>query len=164
MMRAGIMRRGICAALAGLVMVVSGSAAMACTPPANLAGLRAETLERVNAERLAAGLTRVVRSERLERAAQDHACNNARRGRVSHRGSLGTGLRARLWRVGYRFAMANENLASGLDTPAEIVAGWIASSSHRANILAAEGRDAGLGAARAGDGRIYWALVMARLR
>lgn len=158
------MRPAIGATLAGFFFLLSVTAALSCTPPENLAGLRAETLAHVNAERLAAGLTTVARSEPLERAAQEHACNNARRDRVSHRGSLGTSLRVRLWRVGYRFAMANENLASGLQTPAEVIAGWMGSPGHRANILATEGRDMGLGAARAGNGRIYWTLVMARLR
>jgi len=160
----GTMRHWRSTALAGLVLFMSAVTTLACTEPADLAGLRTETLERVNAERLAAGLTALARSDRLERAAQDHACYIARSDRLSHRGSFGTSLRVRLLRVGYRFAMANENLASGLDTPAQVIAGWMGSTAHRANILAGGSRDFGLGAARARGGRVYWVMVSARLR
>ena len=165
MSRRGGMRAWFGTVLAALLLqLILAGAARPCPPPPDLGALRAETLEQINAARTAARLVPLSAERRLERAAQDHACTLARQDRVSHRGILGTGLRLRLWRVGYRFAMANENLAAGLETPAQLVAGWMGSPRHRGNILAADSRDFGLGAALGRDARIYWVMVSARLR
>lgn len=60
--------------------------------------------------------------------------------------------------------MAAENLAAGQSTPAEVILGWMNSPGHRANLLAAQAREAGFGVARGVDGRLYWAMVAAAPR
>ncbi len=151
--------------LAGLLWLAAmAGAAAACATPANAQALREGLGQAVNAERRSAGLAPLAVSRRLTRAAQGHACSIARRDRVTHRGTLGAGLRLRLTRVGYHAAIANENLAMGLDSPAAAVAGWMGSPHHRANLLSAETRDFGAGIAQGTDGRIYWVAISARHR
>lgn len=152
------------ALLSGLVLALCAAQAVACTVPADLAGLRGAVQASINAERQRAGAAGLNRSEPLERAAQDHACALARRGQISHRGMLGTGLRTRLWQVGYRAELAGENLAAGIEAPPALVAAWMASPGHRANILMTGARDLGLGAARGRDGMLYWVMVGAAPR
>lgn len=48
-----------------------------------------------------------------------------------------------------------ENIAMGQSTAAEVVADWMRSDGHRANILGPHGR-IGVAMARAADGTVYW--------
>ena len=54
-------------------------------------------------------------------------------------------------RVGYDYAYAGENLASGFTDPTELVDSWMASPGHRANILSPYYSDLGLGVIAAGN-------------
>ena len=145
-----------------VLLVAGATQAPACTVPANAPALRAEAQAGLSAERARAGLAGWARSDRLESAAQGHACALARRGQISHRGILGTGLRTRLWRAGYRAALAGENLAAGLESAAAVVAAWMGSPGHRDNILSPGMQEVGLGVARGGDGMLYWVMIAAR--
>ncbi len=122
---------------------------------ATLERARAATLCLLNAERTRRGLRRLRDEPALRRSAQAYAADMARRDFFSHTspdgGDLLDRLRgprryldgARSWRVG-------ENLAWGAEadaTPRRIVAAWMASPGHRANVLAAGFRESGLGVA-----------------
>ncbi len=122
---------------------------------ATLARARTATLCLLNAERTRRGLRRLRDEPALRRSAQAYAADMARRDFFSHTspdgGDLLDRLRgprryldgARSWRVG-------ENLAWGAEadaTPRRIVAAWMASPGHRANVLAAGFRESGLGVA-----------------
>lgn len=155
------MRALLLSLLLGLMPLAATSA---CTLPEGVEGLRTAVLERVNAERRRTGLAALSRALPLETAAQAHACDMARRGRIGHRGSDWSGLRTRLRRAGYVFATASENVAVGHESAAVLVAGWMESAGHRANLLSRDVADFGLGVARGGDGRLYWAMVAARRR
>lgn len=48
-----------------------------------------------------------------------------------------------------------ENIAKGQSSAAEVVADWMRSDGHRANILGSHGR-IGVAMARAADGTVYW--------
>ena len=50
-----------------------------------------------------------------------------------------------------------ENLAKGYNSPEDVMAGWMASESHRTNLLRPEWLDIGIGIAIAPNGTIYWA-------
>ena len=50
---------------------------------------------------------------------------------------------------------AGENVAMGNVTPQRMVAMWMASSGHRANILSSRYTYIGIGATRGSDGRVY---------
>lgn len=49
--------------------------------------------------------------------------------------------------------------ASGYPTPEAVVAAWLNSPGHRANIHNCEARAIGLGVAESADGTRYWTLV-----
>jgi hypothetical protein len=51
----------------------------------------------------------------------------------------------RMVAAGYSYNSAAENIAAGYSTPAAVVAGWMASSGHRANILSTTSRELGIG-------------------
>ena len=119
----------------------------------------AETLRRaagaviclVNADRARHGLRALRGHSDLRRAAGRHSRNMVRRGFFSHLTPRGAGLGQRLRRSGYRRANgAGENLAWGSGTsatPAVIVAGWIASRSHRRILRGRAFREVGVGVA-----------------
>lgn len=152
------------ALLLTLSFALAPLAGLACTLPADAAALRGAVLAGVNGERARAGLAALMPAPALESAAQTHACDMARRGRIGHRGGDWSGLRTRLRRAGYPFAAANENVAVGHASAGALVAGWMASPGHRANILSRDVAEFGLGVARGAEGRLYWAMVAARRR
>ena len=62
----------------------------------------------------------------------------------SHDGSDGSTPGERATRAGYRWSLVGENIASGVRTPREAVAGWLASPHHCANIMTAGFRQMGV--------------------
>jgi uncharacterized protein YkwD len=65
--------------------------------------------------------------------------------------------------AGYSGQRVGENIAAGLDSPAKVVAGWLASPAHCANLMSPLFSE--LGAAYASDPKsdagIYWTAVFA---
>jgi uncharacterized protein YkwD len=57
---------------------------------------------------------------------------------------------------GYRFHRAAENIAAGQPSPAAVVAAWMGSSGHRANIVDCRLTELGVGVAVGGSYRVYW--------
>jgi len=116
------------------------------------AGARAVLLCLVNRERRAAGLAPLRRDRRIARAATRHARDMARRGYFAHQRSGGPDLGARLSRAGWRGSAWGEAIASGCGAsgaPRAIVDLWLASPPHRAILLGARYRVAGVGVASA---------------
>ncbi|TJZ93354.1 CAP domain-containing protein [Paracoccus gahaiensis] len=135
-----------------------GAASCPSTSPAQNAAGAAAT----NAPRRAAGLAPVVPDPLLARVAAAHACDMARRGRMTHLGSTTTGPAMRVKEAGYRPALSAENIAAGPFSLTRVLAEWTASPGHRANILLPQIRDYGLGQALGPDGRnTYWVAVYA---
>ena len=109
---------------------------------------RAATLCLMNAQRRGRGLPRLRASRDLRRAATRHSRDMLRRRFFDHAGPHGPTLAARLARVGFWPAVASENLGvavPGAATPAAMVAAWMRSDPHRANILAPSFAHAGVG-------------------
>jgi uncharacterized protein YkwD len=94
----------------------------------------------------------------LTRAARAHSQDMAAHGFFSHTGSDGSTPGQRVTRAGYRWSMVGENIASGVATPHEVVAGWLASPHHCANIMTAGFRQMGVAFAvdRANPRVIAW--------
>lgn len=46
--------------------------------------------------------------------------------------------------VGYRYSEVGENLAMGIDDPNEVVAGWLGSPEHKANLLSKDFKETGV--------------------
>ncbi len=120
---------------------------------ANVVSVREATLCLINRERSHAGEQPLTPDGALEDSAQGHSTNMAVHGYFEHISPGGSTPLSRMRESGYLSSstpgyMVGENIAwgSGTDaTPAAIVAAWMASPPHRANILQREFRDTGMG-------------------
>jgi uncharacterized protein YkwD len=84
---------------------------------------------------------------------------------MSHAGESGSSVGSRLTAAGYQWSAVGENVATGQSTAAAVVAAWLASPGHCANIMNAAFVDVGFGFAPASAGApTYATLVLARPR
>lgn len=114
---------------------------------------------RFRAER---GLKPFSQNSVLSELASAHACDMARRGTVTHRDHAGLRAGQRASRAGYHWRRIGENVGARANSVSEVVAAWIASPGHRANIMDRKMREFGLGSARSADGKtVYWAALYA---
>jgi uncharacterized protein YkwD len=102
-----------------------------------------------NRQRQAFGLRPLRASPKLSRAATRHARDMVRRNYFGHVSFGGGTVVDRVGRTGYarRFA-AGENIFYGLpprQSPAQVVAAWMASAGHRHQILNPAWREVGIG-------------------
>lgn len=88
-----------------------------------------------NHERAANGCGPLIVDARLQAAAEGHSLDMALNDFVSHTGSDGSSPWDRIHAQGYDYWIAAENIAAGYPTPESVVAGWMESPGHRANIL-----------------------------
>lgn len=68
-------------------------------------------------------------------------------------------LDSRLEAVGYRMQASGENVAEGYPSAAAVLAGWMTSPGHRANIVSTAFTQMGAGVATASNGRRFHAQV-----
>lgn len=144
----------------GALFVVS-----ACTPAANTERVSAgETVDIASAgaqlsfQRAQNGIVRPLGySPALQAAAEAHAEFLSRTGNFSHDGPGGSTPRSRAARAGYQACLTAENIARGQPDIRSVVATWMDSPPHRANILNPQVTQYGF--ARAGS---VWVLVLAR--
>lgn len=152
--------------LAAVALAACTSAAQAARAPDNSATVRARVLELVNDAR---GTARRCGKERypataplrpsreLDDAATAHARDMARRTFFDHRGSDGKQPKDRVLRAGYEPRLTGENIAFGPESAEEVVAGWLASPGHCANIMDARFEHLGVALATGRKrGEIYW--------
>jgi uncharacterized protein YkwD len=119
----------------------------------DIEGIRAATLCLVNRERAANGESPLQANARLEQAAQDHTESMAFGDYFEHVGPLDDTPLSRMRAAGYIYSSqigfeVGENIGWGTlweATPRAIVATWMASPGHRANILDARYRDTAIG-------------------
>jgi uncharacterized protein YkwD len=154
------------AALAASAVLCLGTAAQACSVPDGSSAMQKELLSHLNAERKANGLPSLKLSGKLDKAAQNHACDNAKRKSISHTSSDGGTLKTRLRRAGYAFRTAAENTGRGFGTGARAVQWWMNSPKHRDNILLRNAREVGVGIAvsAAPDSKLHWIIVVGASR
>jgi uncharacterized protein YkwD len=111
---------------------------------------------RCGSEKFAAALP-LSPSSQLTDAAEAHARDMARRNYFEHRGRDGREPRDRVLRSGYRFRLTGENIAYGPESAEEVVAGWLDSPGHCANLMDPRFEHIGVGVATGKKrGRIYW--------
>jgi uncharacterized protein YkwD len=137
--------------------VTNWPASAHCAVPARSASDGPMLLALINAERLKAGLSPVKLSAPLSAMSHKHACDTAAGQSVSHVGSDGATLAQRLQREDIRVSFAAENTGLGFDSPQIAVEWWMNSSGHRANILAPQVTQIGVGQAD-GVPRPTWVL------
>lgn len=96
----------------------------------------------------------------LESAALKQARYMAGTGRMAHTTRPGRSFDRRM--KGDGIAVAAENIAYGAFGPDELFRRWMNSPSHRRNMLDPDYTRYGLASAGDGNGRRYWALVLAQ--
>jgi len=103
---------------------------------------------------------------RLTEAAQLHSDDMADNDFVGHTGSDGSDMVDRVNATGYLWSGLGENAAGGYASPASVVAAWMASSGHCANIRNGAFQHIGVGYAKqSGTTYVhYWAQVFAKPR
>jgi uncharacterized protein YkwD len=141
------------------------SYARTATPAASFdaTGDERRAFELVNAERQKRGLRPLVWDASLARLARYHSATMARDGVLSHTDRDGLDLSGRAQVLGlHGWRALGENIAynQGFSDPtAFAVERWMISQAHRENILNGGFTHAGLGIARAADGRIFFTQV-----
>ena len=154
------------AVLAAFALASAASAAEAVVGRESGATVRARVVELVNAARgkkrkcgaqRFPATTPLTASRELNDAAADHARDMARKNFFDHGGSNGSQPKDRVLRAGYQPRLSGENIAFGPESAEEVVAGWLASPGHCANIMDSRFQHIGVGLATGKKrGRIYW--------
>ena len=130
---------------------VDGCAGSWLRPSAqNVVAVRAATLCLINAQRARQHAGPLTENRLLQRAAELHSLDMAKRKFFEHRNPDGVQPDARIVHQGYPPILVGENLAWGetdKSPPAKIVALWMTSPGHRANILEPGYREIGIGMA-----------------
>lgn len=174
----GALERGLCRALTDARVRDLGStrrgrdlwiiaATPFLSPPRQPGALAHELLSRINAARAQARrcggrsfapAPPLRLDTRLGEAAARHAEDMLAHDFFDHRGSDGSSPATRVAAAGYRYALVGENIASGPQSAAEAVAGWLASPGHCENIMDRRFVDTAFAVAanRRGEPRIYW--------
>lgn len=135
-----------------LVVGVSSPAEAAVVPEAE-----AQVVVLVNQERAAVGCPALQTDARLVTAARAHSQDMAVRAYFAHTDPDGTNPFARMTAFGYPlYSGMAENIGAGQRTAAEVVAAWMASPPHRANILNCAYVAVGTGAWTGGSYGVYW--------
>ncbi|MGF7235729.1 MAG: CAP domain-containing protein [Frankia sp.] len=141
---------------------VTSSASAGATSSALAAGLTtdltvaAQVVTLTNAQRATAGCPALTLDGRLTAAAEAHSVDMAVHNYFGHNSQVGTTPFQRMVAAGYNFTVAAENIAAGQTTPAAVMAAWMASPGHRANILNCALRQIGVGFASGGTYGSYW--------
>ncbi|CAI5715414.1 unnamed protein product [Hyaloperonospora brassicae] len=99
------------------------------------AEFRAGILAAVNRERTARNLPKLCMNLELQNAAQSHSNDMAVHDYMGHTGSDGSKMSQRIEAEGYDRIACGENVAAGQASVDEVVQAWMASPTHRANIL-----------------------------
>ena len=115
-------------------------------------------LSRVNTARAQNGLSPLALDSAMTRAANVRAAELAKR--FSHTRPNGARGLTALAEAGVSYRAAGENIAAGQQTAQAVMAAWMNSSGHRANILSAKYSRLGVGQAVVG-GRTYWVQLFA---
>jgi uncharacterized protein YkwD len=94
----------------------------------------------------------------LDAAALEHSRDMASHGYMDHTGRDGSSPADRITRTGYKWRMVGENLASGILTPEDAVAGWLQSPHHCANLMTARFTEMGIAFVvnPSTDAGVYW--------
>ena len=104
----------------------------------------AKVIELTNNERLNAGLTIVKQNQELNQAALAKASDMFAHNYWAHVSPAGTEPWSFVISSGYQYQHAGENLARDFGNPSDIVKAWMASPTHRQNLLDNRYKDIGV--------------------
>ncbi|MCK4658790.1 MAG: CAP domain-containing protein [Phycisphaerae bacterium] len=134
----------------------------ACATPSQADLLGEQLFRLINMERTLADLDPLTWDDDLTGVAQGYACRMIEGeffGHTDPAAKSGPGLR--LTTAGYSYKVMGENLAMGQTTAAEVLADWLASPSHRDNIMSSEWTHIGLGVRGDESDTLYWVIEFA---
>lgn len=131
-------------------------ASTSTTAPAPVSGAAAEVVRLTNIERQAKGCPALKVNAALTTSASRHSADMAQNDYFDHNSLDGRSPFDRMKAAGYSYSRAAENIAAGQPTAAAVVAGWMNSAGHRANILNCDLAEIGVGVAKGGHYGIYW--------
>jgi len=143
----------------------------------NLADFRAQAVARVNSYR-AAGAScgaqgtfppapALAWNDVLTQASLGHSDDMMALNFFSHTGSSGSSVGQRATAAGYVWSTVGENIAAGQTTVDIVMAGWLASPGHCANLMNARFRDIGLACVSgtaSNSYRSYWTMTLGAAR
>jgi uncharacterized protein YkwD len=115
----------------------------------------AQVLSLLNAERAKVSCPALTEDSALTTAAQAHSVDMSTRKALTHTDASGADPFTRAQAAGV-LTLRSENVADGQATPDEVVADWMQSAKHKANILDCGVSTAGIGVATSADGTRYW--------
>ncbi|MBV9168977.1 MAG: CAP domain-containing protein [Chloroflexi bacterium] len=140
---------------AALVFAVPTSAAAA----PDRAVYEASVIALINQQRATAGVAALSEAQELDTAAERYASVLASGTCFEHTCGPVPQLSDRVDQAGYSgWQAVGENIAAGFQTPEAVVAGWMASPGHRANILSTDYSEVGAGfTSSGGKFGMYWA-------
>ena len=130
----------------------SAPASSASSAPSSAGGM-GRVVALVNSARSKAGCSALTINAKLTRAAQSHSDDMSDSRTMSHTGSDGSSPGDRITRAGYDWRTYGENVAYGYPTAESVMAGWMSSPGHKANILNCAFKEIGVGMAKDG---YYW--------
>ncbi|MFD2171701.1 CAP domain-containing protein [Tumebacillus lipolyticus] len=109
-----------------------------------------------NAERAKSGLRPLKMNWELQRCARVKSEDMRSRNYFAHNSPTYGSPFTMMKSFGIQYSTAGENIAAGQQTPESVVASWMKSPGHRANILKAEFTEIGCGVAFGGSYSVYW--------
>lgn len=134
----------------------TSSAAPSSTPAADAGAYEQQVLALTNAQRTAAGCPALTWNATLASVARAHSQDMAANNYVDHNTLSGVTREQRITAAGYTYTQMAENIAAGQATPADVMASWMASAGHKANILNCGLTELGVGYAAGGSYGSYW--------
>lgn len=119
-----------------------------------------QIFDMTNAERIAVGAVPLTYHHQLAEAAAIHAADQRNRpceiGYLTHTGTDGSRAGDRIARTGLSVSNWGENIACGFSGVAAVMAGWMNSPGHRANMLNPSLTHIGISVMTSDSGRYYW--------
>ena len=103
-----------------------------------------KVIELTNTQRISAGLSIVTENKALDEAAIAKAADMFAQGYWAHVSPAGTEPWSFIIKSGYKYQHAGENLARDFSNPRDIVAAWMASPTHKQNLLDVRYQDVGV--------------------
>lgn len=118
---------------------------------ADAAALQKNIIVHTNTERTNNNLDTLIENETLDKAAENKLSNMFQENYWDHTGPKGETAWDFISATGYQYQLAGENLARGFSSSNDTVKAWMASPSHRSNILNSRFKEIGVAV---GSGKI----------
>jgi uncharacterized YkwD family protein len=115
-----------------------------------------KVVQLVNIERQKVGHDPLANNLLLGKGARAKAVNMRDKGYFGHTSPTYGSPFKMMSTFGVKYSRAGENIAAGYKTPESVVAGWMKSAGHRANILSTRYGKIGIGYAQGGKLGSYW--------